>query len=381
MKLGFGLYRHQLDEAHLAFARQCGATHLVVHWVDYFRNADTHNARGDQPTGAIGGVWGEAGDPEDLWGEAELVALRRRVEDAGLVLEAIENFDPAHWSDILLDGPWREVQVEGIKETIRGVGRAGIPVIGYNFSLAGVYGRVKSASARGGAISLGMDGHIDNDPIPDGVVWNMRLPSAAGSTSVLARVDSATLWDRLARFLRDVVPVAEEAGVRLAAHPDDPPVERLRDTPRLVNRPELFRRLCDLVPSRSNALELCLGTLAEMPGDTFYEILENHARRGEIAYIHLRNVRGKVPHYRETFLDEGDIDVPRVLRILREHAFDGVIIPDHTPQMSCPAPWHAGMAFAMGYLKAALDRDAGARLAAMGGSAPDFEIPPRRRNP
>jgi mannonate dehydratase len=355
MKLGFGLYRHQLDDAHLAFARQCGATHLVVHWVDYFRHADSHNTRGDQPTGAIGGVWGDAGDPDHLWDEAELTSLRRRVEEAGLVLEAIENFDPAHWSDILLDGPQRDGQVEGIKETIRRVGRAGIPVIGYNFSLAGVYGRVKSASARGGAISLGMDGSIDNTPIADGVVWNMRLTSKAGATSALARVDAGTLWDRLERFLRDVVPVAEEVGVRLAAHPDDPPVERLRDTPRLINRPELFRHLCDLVPSRSNALELCLGTLSEMPGDTFYEVLDDHARRGEIAYIHLRNVRGKVPHYRETFLDEGDIDVARVLRILREHRFDGVIIPDHTPQMSCPAPWHAGMAFAMGYLKAMMN--------------------------
>lgn len=355
MKLGFGLYRHQIDDVHLAFARQCGATHLVVHWVDYFRNADAHNARGDQPTGAIGGVWGEAGDADLLWDEAELAALRRRIEDAGLILEAIENFDPAHWSDILLDGPRRAEQIEGIKETIRRVGRAGIPIIGYNFSLAGVYGRVKSASARGGAISLGMDGHIDNAPVPDGVVWNMRLSSANSGTSALARVDAGTLWDRLARFLHDVVPVAEEAGVRLAAHPDDPPVERLRDTPRLVNRPELFRRLCDLVPSGSNALELCLGTLAEMPGESLYEVLSDHARRGEIAYIHLRNVHGKVPHYRETFLDEGDIDVPRVLRILREHGFGGVIIPDHTPQMSCPAPWHAGMAFAMGYLKAALD--------------------------
>jgi mannonate dehydratase len=363
MKLGFGLYRHQLDDAHLAFARQCGATHLVVHWVDYFRNADAHNARGDQPTGAPGGVWGDAGDPDNLWDESELIALRHRVEAAGLVLAAIENFDPAHWFDILLDGPRRDMQVEGIRETIRRVGRAGIPVIGYNFSLAGVYGRVKSRAARGGAIVLGMDGRVDEEPIPDGVAWNMRLPAGSGATSVRARVDSATIWSRLARFLRDVVPAAEEAGVRLAAHPDDPPVERLRDTPRLVNRPDLFRRLCDLVPSRSNALELCLGTLAEMPGENFYEILDEHARRGEIAYIHLRNVRGQVPHYRETFLDEGDIDVARVVRILREGGFDGVIIPDHTPQMSCAAPWHAGMAFAMGYLKALLDQDPGKRLA------------------
>lgn len=100
MKLGFGLYRHQLDEEHFRFARQCGATHLVVHWVDYFKGGGEANARADQPSGAIGGVWGEAGDPNALWDESELLALRKRVEAAGLVLEAIENFDPAHWYDV-----------------------------------------------------------------------------------------------------------------------------------------------------------------------------------------------------------------------------------------------------------------------------------------
>jgi mannonate dehydratase len=80
-----------------------------------------------------------------------------------------------------------------------------------------------------------------------------------------------------------------------------------------------------------------------------------HSRHGRVAYVHLRNVRGKVPVYQETFIDEGDMDVHRVLRILHRNGFNGVIIPDHAPQMSCAAPWHAGMAFAMGYLKAAID--------------------------
>ena len=68
--------------------------------------------------------------------------------------------------------------------------------------------------------------------------------------------------------------------------------------------------------------------------------------------MHFRNVRGKVPFYRETFIDEGEIDMHRILQILKRNNFEGVLIPDHTPQMSCAAPWHAGMAFAMGYIKA-----------------------------
>src|SRR5690606_16721801 len=75
---------------------------------------------------------------------------------------------------------------------------------------------------------------------------------------------------------------------------------------------------------------------------------------GEIGYVHLRNVRGKVPAYQETFIDDGDIDAFRILQILHRNGFDGVVIPDHTPDMSCDAPWHAGMAFALGYLRAAM---------------------------
>lgn len=94
--------------------------------------------------------------------------------------------------------------------------------------------------------------------------------------------------------------------------------------------------------------------MAEASESDLYEWIETYVHERKVAYIHLRNVRGTVPHYRETFLDEGDVDVIRVLQILQRHEFNGVIIPDHAPQMSCDAPWHGGMAFAMGYLKAAI---------------------------
>src|SRR5437868_765047 len=106
-------------------------------------------------------------------------------------------------------------------------------------------------------------------------------------------------------------------------------------------------------PSTSYVLELCVGTLAEMTEDEVYDDVDRYSRQGKIAYIHLRNVVGKVPHYRETFIDEGDVDMIHVLSILVKNQFGGVIIPDHTPQMTCPAPWHAGMAHTIGYILAA----------------------------
>jgi mannonate dehydratase len=85
-----------------------------------------------------------------------------------------------------------------------------------------------------------------------------------------------------------------------------------------------------------------------------YEAIDRYAGQGKIGYVHFRNVRGKVPNYHEVFLDEGDVDMIRTLRLYHKHNFDGVIIPDHTPGMTCDAPWHAGMAYALGYMRAAV---------------------------
>jgi mannonate dehydratase len=350
MKLGLGLYRHQLDAEHYRFARQCGCTHLVVHLVDYFRSSRS-NKPGDQPVGDDTG-WGLAGDPTKLWTYEELAALKEKINAAGLEWEAIENFDPAHWHDVLLDGPRKNQQLENLKAIIRNVGRAGIPIFGYNFSIAGVAGRVKGHFARGDAEAVGMDEPFDK-PMPRGMAWNMIYDSSA-PTGTVPSATPEQLWQRLKDFLDALVPVAEEAGVTLAAHPDDPPMPTIRGQPRLVYQPRLYQKLIDLKPSPRNALEFCLGSLAEMTEGDIYETVDTYSRQGKLAYVHFRNVRGKVPSYRETFIDEGDVDMLRVLRILKKNRYDGVLIPDHAPQMSCAAPWHAGMAYALGYMRAAL---------------------------
>ena len=151
-----------------------------------------------------------------------------------------------------------------------------------------------------------------------------------------------------------MIPVAEQAGVRLALHPDDPPMPTMRQQPRLIYQPYMYQRVLNEFSSDSNALELCVGTLAEMTENNVYDAIEKYSRQGKIAYVHLRNVTGKVPKYRETFIDEGDVDMVRVLSILKQNDFQGVIIPDHTPQMSCTAPWHAGMAHTLGFVAGVL---------------------------
>jgi mannonate dehydratase len=347
MKIGLGLYRHMLNREYYAFARQAGCTHVVIHLVDYF-NQGSANPRHNQPTGDRLQPWGVAGDPDQLWSVEQLRQIRREIEDEGLVLEAIENLDPAHWHDILLDGPLRSRHIENVKTIIRRMGEVGIPILGYAFTLVGVAARVSGPFGRGGAVTVGMDGSVDL-PLPLGTVWNMIYDRNAPEGN-LPSVPREELWRRLQRFLDEVIPVAEQAGVRLAAHPDDPPLPTLRQQPRLIYQPRLYQRLIDMAPSANNALELCVGTLGEMAEGDLHEAIDQYSRQGKIAYIHLRNVKGKAPYYRETFIDEGDVDMVRVLSILKRNAFTGVIIPDHAPQLSCSAPWHAGMTHTLGYI-------------------------------
>ena len=153
--------------------------------------------------------------------------------------------------------------------------------------------------------------------------------------------------DRLRRL--QVRPEGDAQAVQVRPHPRE-----VRAQPRLVHQPRLYQKLIDLKPSPRNALEFCVGTLAEMTEGDIYDVVDTYSRQGKLGYVHLRNVRDKVPHYKETFIDDGAVDILRVLRILKKNNFTGVLIPDHAPQMSCSAPWHAGMAYALGYMRAGL---------------------------
>jgi mannonate dehydratase len=350
MKLGLGLYRGLLTEDNFQFAKQAGVTHLVVHLVDYFKGANPALESGEPNMG-----WGVTTNQNRPWTFDDLKALKKTIESNGLKWEAIENFDPAHWHDILLDGPRKHQQMEALKRTIQVIGRVGIPIMGYNFSIAGVWGWTKGPFGRGGAMAIRYDeSEIDlQTPIPNGMVWNMVYDPAPPIGTVPA-VSSDELWQRFQWFLSEILPVAEENGVRLALHPDDPPADALRRTARLVNQPDEYQRVLDLVPSPANALEFCLGSLQEMREGDVYESIAEYGRQGKIAYVHFRNVRGKVPFYQEVFVDEGDLDMIRVIQCLRDVGYDGVLIPDHTPGMTCGSPWHAGMAYALGYIRAAM---------------------------
>lgn len=351
VKLGLGLYRHMLTAENVRFARQAGATHIVAHLVDYFRAGPRIPSSVSMSSG-----WGPTGRVGRPWTLGEIQGVKSLVESEGLTLHAIENLDPGHWHDVLLEGPKRDEQLEQVLESIRLLGQAGIPCLGYNFSLAGVWGHVTGPFARGGAESIGFDPQVigPQPEIPVGQVWNMDFADVSDSDTIGA-VAAEEVWARFEAFLTAAVPVAESAGVRLCAHPDDPPTPTLRHTARVLTSEAALQRLLDCVPSRANSLEFCQGTIAEIPEVDIYEAIARFAGQDRIGYVHFRNVVvGQAPAYHEVFIDEGDVDMFRALRTYMDSGYEGVFIPDHTPQMCCGAPWHAGMAYALGYMKAAI---------------------------
>ncbi len=352
MKLGLGLYRALLTPDNLRFAKQAGCTHIVAHLPGHFTRGDKIITSDNANAG-----FGISEGDDAIWTYAGLRDLKAMVNAEGLELEALENFAPAHWYDVLLDGPQRAAQLAHLKTIIRDLGRVGIPTMGYCFTLAGVWGRSEGPYARGDAKSVGFK-NPTQAPIPGGMVWNMVYDvarfNAAAPDDVVTPVAAPEIWRRLQGFLEEMIPVAEEAGVRLAFHPDDPPLPTLRDTARLVYQGDHFQKVLDLKPSAANTVEFCVGTISEMQHTDVYATVDRYSRAGKLAYVHLRNVHGKVPNYHEMFVDDGDTDMIEVLRILHRNGFDGVLIPDHTPLLECAAPWHAGMAYALGWMKAAL---------------------------
>lgn len=350
-KLGLGLYKSLLTKNNFEFARQAGATHLVVQLVDYIKGGANPSLSQNYSNG-----WGITQNQKKLWEFDDLIRLKKEIESHGLTWEAIENFDPAHWFDILLDGPKRVQQMSNLKYIVSNIGKAGIPIIGYYFSIAGVWGWTNKPFGRGNAMTVGFnENDIDiNQPIKKGMVWNMTYDPGAFNED-LPKITREEMWERLSWFLKEILPVAEEYGIKMVAHPDDPPMPEMRNSARLFYSIKEYEKLLTLSGSPSNGFEFCMGTLQEMTEGNVLESLDKHSAANNIGYIHFRNVKGKVPNYREVFVDEGDLNMAEAIRILKKNNYQGILIPDHSPAMSCDAPWHASMAYALGYMKALID--------------------------
>jgi mannonate dehydratase len=167
-------------------------------------------------------------------------------------------------------------------------------------------------------------------------------------------VSADQMWDNYVYFMRAVLPVAEEAGVKLALHPDDPPVPDLGGIARIFGTFAGFKKAMDVVPSPNSGLDFCMGCWSEMGPETtpgVIEAIRYFGGLGKLFYIHFRDVQGTVPCFQECFLGDGNVDVVAAIRALKDVGFDGFILDDHVPHMVDDSDWgHRGRAFQTGFI-------------------------------
>lgn len=310
MQAGLGAI-HVLTDEVLTFVKQLGVPNIIMHSPDL---------------------------PGDGYYDFQaLLRLRTRVEAAGLTLYAIENTPNDHMDLIRRGVPGRDKQIENLQKTIRNMGRAGIHTLGYHFIVLGVWRTEHSPRGRGGArVTIYDHELVKNAPL-----------------SEFAPITAEQMWANLEYMLKAVVPVAEEEGVMLALHPDDPPVPEIAGVARIIGSLDAYRRVMKIVDSPANGLEFCQGTVTEMDHtpEEIYDFIREFA--GKISYVHFRNVDKSVPAFAETFIDEGRLDMLKAMRAYKEGGYKGVFIVDHTPNVIDDTPWgHRGRAYGIGYIKA-----------------------------
>ena len=295
----------------------------------------------------LGGDYAVHYDMHDLPDNLDaLRAIRDSYERAGLPWKVSES-GPAI-DRIVLGKEGAAQQIERYKRIIGYLGELGVEVIAYNFMPqvsqdAMVVRTTYRANVRGGARSTGF-----------------RLADVGPQTMPHneAPIPRERMWDHLERFLAAVIPAAEAAGVRLAMHPDDPPLSPLCGLERIMDRVASFDRLVAISSSEANAVTFCVGCFAEMGAD-IVGLVERY--RDRIAYVHVRDISGSTEDFVETFPDEGQTDLVAFFRKLHEIGFDGYLRSDHAPLLAteesdAPNGYALqGHFFAIGYLRG-LDR-------------------------
>lgn len=249
------------------------------------------------------------------WDYAPLAIYKDMIEAEGLKLTVIEDNPPM--DRIRLGRAGRDEDIQQVCRLVQNMGRLGVGVWCYNWSA--ILGWVRTSRrkrGRGGALVTGYDHRV----------MSQSPPPQEGT------IEEEPLWDNLRYFLERVVPIAEEAGVTLAMHPDDPPLSPIRDVARIMCSPKAFERLIELVPSQSNSITLCQGNFTLMTDDV-PKVIRDFGAAGKIAFVHFRDVRGTPELFVETFHDEGQTDMAACMRAYRDIGFDGPARCDHTPTL------------------------------------------------
>jgi len=286
---------------------------------------------------------------DQQWSVDGLTKLRERVESFGIKLEMVplplssKYITNAENPNLMLGkSPERDREIDNICGMIRNAARAGITALKYNLSILGVV-RTEPTRGRGGAVysTFIYDKAKQQPPLTE-----------AGP------VDADRYWERISYFLKRVIPVAEEYKVKLACHPHDPGMPRdkgYRGVHTVLGSVDGLKHFIDLAPSKYHGLNFCQGTVSEMlkhPGAEIFDVIRYFGSRGKLFNVHFRNIRGGFLNFQETFIDDGDVDMLKAMRVYQEVGYDGMIMPDHVPRISEDPRGLQAFAYTFGYIKA-----------------------------
>lgn len=263
-----------------------------------------------------------------------------RAHEADLTVHNLGNIALGKSPAIHLGLPERDRDIDAFAEFLRSLSRAGIERTTFTWEPDQVW-TTHREPVRGGAVGRA----VAVGDLPTGRLTHGR------------RYEREEMWDNFAYFMERIIPVAEETGVRLALHPNDPPVDEIAGIACLIRSAADYRRAFETAASMALGMEFCMGCWLE-GGDGGFGNIHDGIRefRDRILIVHFRNITAPLPRFVETFLDDGYGDMFHSLETLRDVGYDGSLIFDHTPKMDEWAGRGAAAAYAIGYIKASLDR-------------------------
>ncbi|MBK7710623.1 MAG: mannonate dehydratase [Bacteroidales bacterium] len=308
------------DETGISFIQQMGIDHVVLNTDGKKSSYEYYNSR------------------------------RQLYADAGIKVYAFGNSSVHNVDAIVLNLPERDAKIEEYKNHIRNLGKAGIPYTTYAHMANGIWSTDRE-STRGGAAARAFD--LEKATAGDWAGKRYEGPLTHGR-----QYTKDELWANYEYFIKQAAAVAEEQNVRIGIHPDDPPVPELGGVPRCIfSSFDGYKQALEIADSPNVGICLCVGCWLEggsLMGKDVIETIKYFGRRNKIFKVHLRNVNQPLPHFTETFINDGYADIYKILKALKDVDFDGVIIADHIPAMAYGP--YTGTAFSVGYIKGMVER-------------------------